>query len=389
MSNQSWNRRDFIAAAGLAGLVSATRLPAATSAPLAKSEAPASFIAHVGFAAKGDLASDRIETFLVRDGAWTRMDEPVKARQPKALALHPTLPVLYVAHSTGQHRNLPRGSVSAYRVEPSTGALTLLNREPLSLSAIRPEHLSVSPDGTSVFVSATGGGSYNLFSLAKDGALIAVPYALKQTGSGPHPLQPAARPRASVFHPSGSSIYASDLGADRLSHFANASGALTPASRVSFSPGSGPAHLAMHPSGNFLIVGNQLRPELSVIPLDAATGQLLTPVQQLPVDAATAGPLAINSQGNRLYLASNQESGKLQISTFGFSTATGRLRQIASLPVRSFGKVEQLRLVDRQLLLVGDGGIASITVEPRSGLLGTQTLVTAQPNAVSLAISLL
>jgi len=364
--NLRWSRRTFIATAGLTA-VDSMMTPLCTAEPRAKpvAQRSAPFIAYVGFAPQGGSASDRIESYRVDDGTWTNIGEPFAHQAPRSLALHPELPILYAVHSNAQYLHLPRGSVSAYSIGPA-GSLALANREPLSLSATYPEYFSISPDGRAMLVSSAGGGSYNLFSVAAGGTLLPTPYPLKQTGAGPHPLQSRAHPHAVLFHPSGVAAYTSDLGADRVTQMTLANRTLTIASRVSFAPGSGPAHLALHPSGNCIVVSSQLRPALTVLPLNRQSGKLDMPTQQMEVDAETSGPVAINRTGDRVYATASRGSGEISVSTYALSCATGRLRPMARMHLSELGNVEQIALVDDQLLLAGAKGIASLPIDRRS-----------------------
>jgi 6-phosphogluconolactonase len=383
--NLRWSRRTFIATAGLTA-VDSMMTPLCTAEPRPKpvAQRTAPFIAYVGFAPQDDSASDRIESYRVHDGTWTDLGEPFAHQAPRSLALHPQLPILYAVHSNAQYLHLPRGSVSAYAIDPA-GSLALANREPLSLSATYPEYFSISPDGRAMLVSSAG-GSYNLFSVAAGGILLPTPYPLKQTGAGPHPLQARAHPHAVLFHPSGVAAYTSDLGADRVTQMTLANGTLTIASRVSFAPGSGPAHLARHPSGNCIVVSSQLRPALTVLPLNRQSGSLDMPTQQIAIDAEASGPVAINRAGDRVYATAGRSSGEISVSTYALSCATGRLRAMARLYISELGNVEQIALVDDQLLLAGAKGIASLPIDCRSGVPGAASLVIRRPGAVSIAL---
>jgi 6-phosphogluconolactonase len=392
MSSQSaWNRRTFVSALGLTVAAAAAPAIGEGQLPLARKRPGAgpSFLAFTGFSAPGDRGMDRIECHRVEAGKWITAGAPMQCESLSALALHPKLTVLYAAHSTALHGGLPRGSVSAIAFDLASGVLRLMSRQGLSLSATRPEHLAVSPDGRTLLVSASGGGAYNFFSLAADGAILATPYALKQTGCGPHPLQGAACPHAAVFHSEGSAAYASDLGADRINHIAFDSDLPTVRSRVSLAPGSGPAYVVRHPSEELLVVASRLRPALTVIPIDTDSGNLLSPVEQLAVDAELGGPLAMSRSGDRVYMASMQRSGESVVSVFRLSRSAGRLRLLQQTPVPRFLNVEQLLRVDDQLLLVGAGGVVSLPLDVGTGLVGEPMMALKEPGAASVAVRLL
>ena len=112
------------------------------------------------------------------------------SRAPACLLLSPAQRTLYVANEVDVHEGLPRGTVEAYRVDPLDGRLTLLARRPLSLSATRPRHMALSPDGKLLAVAAYGGGIYNLLPIAEDGSIGSPSSIYKEAGCGPlAPLQ--------------------------------------------------------------------------------------------------------------------------------------------------------------------------------------------------------
>jgi 6-phosphogluconolactonase len=307
----TWSRRTFLSTAGLAG--AATASPRALVAEPHRATTP--FLAFVGFCAPNCPATHRIEQYRVDAGNWVRLRE-TSCEAPRALVMHPNLPVLYVAHCTGQHRSLPRSSVSAFTVDTRSGALVPLSCEPLALSATYPEHLAISPDGSALLISASGGGAYNIHPLAVDGAILSGLHALKQTGSGPHCFQTTAHPHAAIFHPSRLTAYASDLGSDRINHIAFSDAVPTIASRVSFTPGSGPGHIALHPSGKLLVVSNQLRPALTAVALDEETGAFSSTPQHFGLDSEVAGPLSFDPTGNYLYITTSVHSAETSITAF-------------------------------------------------------------------------
>jgi 6-phosphogluconolactonase len=374
----TWNRRTFLSTASLAGAAALSPRPLVPEPH--RTATP--FLAFVGFSGPDSPATHRIETYRVYAGAWGRLHE-VSCAAPRALVMHPKISVLYVAHCTGLHRNLPRGSVSAFTVDVSSGALLPLSCEPLALSATFPEHLAISPDGRTLHISAPRGGAYNILPLAANGAILAGLHALKQTGTGPHTLQANARPHAAIFHPSSLAAYASDLGSDRINHIAFSDGVPIIASRVSFTPGSGPGHIALHPSGKLLVVSNQLRPALTVLALDEKTGAVASTLQHFALDAALTGPLSFDPTGNYLYLTTSSHSTETSIITFRMEA--GNLRATTTMRVPAIGHPGQLLVRERELLLAGEGGIACLALGSGGRLTGEPQHVVRE-DAASIAV---
>jgi 6-phosphogluconolactonase (cycloisomerase 2 family) len=177
--------------------------------------------------------------------------------------------------------------------------------------------------------------------------------------------------------------YASDLGSDRINHIAFSDGVPTIASRVSLTPGSGPSHIALHPSAKLLVVSNQLRPALTVVALDEETDTLASTLQHFTPDAEVTGPLYFDPTGKYLYLATSAHSAETSI--IAFRMEHGNLRATARMRIPGIGHAGQLLVRERELLLVGEGGIASLALDSGGRLTGEPRHVVRE-GAVSIAV---
>ena len=128
-------RRTFLSLAGSTalGVKAGSALPSAFQAPR---------FAYI--AAKGNASG--LYVFAPREPEW-RLLQFVPAEEPVALAIHPDWRTLYVLHEVAIFRTLPRGYVSAYRIDALSAKPVLLAVQPLSLSATFPRHFAISPHG--------------------------------------------------------------------------------------------------------------------------------------------------------------------------------------------------------------------------------------------------
>ncbi|MEY3276911.1 MAG: 6-phosphogluconolactonase, partial [Verrucomicrobiota bacterium] len=173
-------------------------------------------------------------------------------RSPSFLALHPNGRFLYAVNESGRPDGRKEGAITAYAVEASTGRLRELNHVP-SVGA-GPCHLSVDPSGSQVLAANYGGGSVVSVALEPDGRLGRQTAFHQHVGSSVN----ASRQKEPHAHsvnlaPGARYAYVADLGLDRVLIYAfdAARGLSGPAREDSprLSPGSGPRHLAVHPSG--------------------------------------------------------------------------------------------------------------------------------------------
>ena len=330
MRQPLWNRREFVQWMGCSSLgtvgLRAAWLP---EGPATHTKATPVF-AYVGY---GDRSGQGIQVFVIHGERWSPT-QTIASRHPSFLALHPNQRFLYVVNEIDSYHGLPSGTVEAFAIDPHRGRLTLLNRQPLSLSAIQPRHSAVSPDGRNLVVAVPGGGAYNVLPIAMDGRLGKVSGILKEVGSGPNPNhQQASHPQMVIFDPTARHLLGTDLGSDRLNVFTLADDKLTLHGRSATQPGSGPHQITFHPNSHLLYVRNELEGSISCYGYDAANGKVLDRLQHLAIlrddsnGQRTPGTMAIHPSGKYLYVSDHRCEG---ISGWRINVATGALTPMES-----------------------------------------------------------
>lgn len=262
-------------------------------------------------------------------GALTPPELVAETTSPSFLALHPRLPVLYAANEATNPSGKTSPRISAFAVDPATGKLALLNDQP-SGGAI-PCHLAVEATGRTLVVANYTGGSVAAFPLGPDGRLGPASSLIQHTGSSVHPgRQSAPHPHGIAFDPANRFAFIADLGLDkvmvyRLDAVRGALAANDPPS-ASTKPGTGPRHLAVHPSGRFAWAINELDSTIAGFALDAATGVLRETqgISTLPAGfTGTNYPaeIALHPNGRFLY-GSNRGHDSLAIFSVEPSSGT-------------------------------------------------------------------
>lgn len=326
MASFDWSsRRLFLQS--LASLSAAAVLPADGSAHSRGPAGPA--VAYVG-------GREHLQAFRMGHTRW-HLAQSLPTRRAAFLAVHPNRRFLFAVNDVDQHSDLPAGAVESYSIDPASGQLTLLNRRTLSLSATRPRHLAITPEGGHLIVAAYGGGAYNVLPVSRSGELGAVSQILKQMGCGPHPVkQTTAHPHSLAVHPAGKFIFATDLGSDRMNVFTSAAGQLTRISQLQFPPGYGPSRLVIHPAGSLLFVQSELHGLLSCYRFEAAPCQL-RPLASRTLSQGT--PLAIHPSGRVLFATDDRSPGVL--TAWQIDEQSGLLASIGSVET---GRVHSLVL---------------------------------------------
>ncbi len=223
------------------------------------------------------------------------------AVNPSFLLVAPSGKFLYSTNEISNFQGGTSGSVSAYRVDATTGGLTLLNV--VSSVGGGPVFLSLDQTGRFLFVANYGGGNIAVLPVHADGSLGAAVDTHADTGNlGPGvatdaPLGSFAfsghdAPHAHCILPSPNNkfVVQTDLGQDRIYvySFDATSGVLTPAATpfATVPPGDGPRHIYFHPSGRWLYSIQEESSTLVVFSFNQSTGAL---VQQQMISALPPG----------------------------------------------------------------------------------------------------
>lgn len=310
-------------------------------------------------------------------GRLTPPELAAETKNPTFLAVHPNGRFLYAVAETSDFAGKRTGAVSAFRIEPQTGALTLLNQQPSGGAG--PCHLIVDKTGRCVLVANYGGGSVAALPIQSDGSLAKASAFIQHTGSSVNPKRQNA-PHAHFISPDPANRFAlaADLGADKVFvyRFDARNGSLIPNDppAASVKPGAGPRQLAFHPRGRFAYVINELDSTITAFAYDAKRGALeeLHTVPTLPdrFDGnSTCAEIEVHPSGKFLY-GSNR--GHDSIAIFAIDPKSGRLTSAGHQSTQ--GRTPRHFGIDPagKWLLAGNQGsdnIVVFSIDPKSGAL--------------------
>jgi 6-phosphogluconolactonase len=227
---------------------------------------------------------------------------------PSFLAIHPSGKLLYAVNELDKLDGKKGGGVSAFDLDPKTGALKYLNRQPSQ--GAHPCHLVVDPSGKYVLAANYTGGSVIVLPIEKDGSLGEASDFVQHQGSSVNKNRQEAPHAHSInLDKAGRFAFAADLGLDKVLvyRFDAKSGKLTPNDppAAAVDPGAGPRHFAFHPSGKQAYVINELTCTVTAFDYDAGKG-VLTPRQTIPTLAQrtkgdSTAEVVVHPSGKFLY----------------------------------------------------------------------------------------
>ena len=265
-----------------------------------------------------------VAAFDIRTGSLGALTLAAVADDPSFFVVHPDGRHLYTCNS-----GTP-GGVSAYAIDRDSRSLSHLNHH---VSTGRgPSQLSLDRSGRFVLAANYGGGYVEVIAIEPDGSLGAQTAVVQHQGHSVHPER-QTRPYAHCVttDPSNRLALAADLGSDQVLvyRFDAQMGTLTPHDppHVVVKSGSGPRHLAWHPTGPWVYLVEELSNEVTTFHWDGEGGALAErqTVPTLPADfrgESTAAEVLVHPGGRFLY-ASNR--GHDSIAVFEIAPRAGTL----------------------------------------------------------------
>jgi 6-phosphogluconolactonase len=323
-----FDRRQFLGALGALSLASC-----GGSEPEPAAEAPTQpaydhFVYFGTYTRDGASKGIYVSRVNTATGEVSQPALAAEMENPSFVAFHPNGQNLYAVSETDD------GSVSAFLIDRETGKLTLLNSQPTQGAA--PCDLQTDASGQRLAVANYTGGSTISYKLGPDGSLSAAAHFEQHQGSSVHERQKGPHAHSIEYSPDNRFLMVCDLGQDKVIHYSidPAAGTFAPAGATDLPPGSGPRHIAFHPSGKFCFTVNEIASTVSSFVYDAQSGAMtmVGTVSTLPDDftgSNTTAEIRVHPSGRYLY-ASNR--GHNSLALFAIDETTGAVTRKSNFP---------------------------------------------------------
>jgi len=258
----------------------------------------------------------------------TQLISHIKSSNPSFLAVSPDEKFVYAVQENASNGN--GGSVAAYAFDKSKGMLTFINQQPSG--GDHPCYVAVDKTGGWVFTGNYSSGSLAVLKANKKGLLEPASTIIRHEGySVNSERQNSPHVHCTVVSPDNKNLYVADLGIDKvmLYNFNSKKGKLTrsDAGFILTEAGSGPRHIALHPTGKFIYLITELTGSIVVYKnFGKADLQEEQTISALPPDfEGTIGSADIHvSPDGRFVYASNRGASNT-ISIFSVNQETGTL----------------------------------------------------------------
>ena len=248
----------------------------ASDKPMPSTASDSQHLMYVGTYTRETSAGIYAYRFDSESGTAEELGLVAEVREPSFLALHPTGKYLYAVSETDDFDESGSGSVVAFEVDANSGVLTKLNE--VSSRGAGPCHLNVDASGSMLIVANYMGGNVASLPINEDGTLGEATSFFQHEGSSVHERQDQPHAHSADFSADNRFAFFSDLGLDQVKIYQADpdAGTLAPNEppSVSVEAGSGPRHLAFHPSGRTAYGINELASTVTVYDYDEEGGAL-------------------------------------------------------------------------------------------------------------------
>lgn len=309
--------------------------PKAHSARTVKRSKMEKMLVYIGtYTSKGSKGIYLCELDM-KTGDLTLKGDVATTPNPTFLALSPNHKVLYAANEIDNFQGAKAGAVSAWAIQPKTGALKFINDS--STKGDGPCHVFVDHKGKYVYAANYGGGSFSVMPIEKNGGVGPASGFVQHTGSSVDPQRQEGPHGHSIYIDAADHFaYACDLGLDKVMVYKvdSPAGSLTPNDPPygTVPPGSGPRHAAFHPNNKYAYVINEMKSTVTSMKWNPKAGTLeqIETVSTLPADNTVENSTAeifLHPNGKFLY-GSNR--GHNSIAIFSVDESTGKVKLIGN-----------------------------------------------------------
>lgn len=324
-------RRDFLkSVAGTVAACSVARPARAAAAP----DLPT--LMYVGsFTQKDGGHGEGLSMYRRRGPSdpWVLVDVLKELADPSFVITDRQKRFVYSSHGDGTH-------ATAYRIDRSSGRLTVVNRQPTG--GVNGAHLSIDGSGRFLAVANYASGSLALLRINDDGSLAPVCDSATMDGTpGPHKTQQeSSHPHHCPFDRTGRFVVVPDKGLDKVFVYRldAARGVLEPGrpADIAARAGAAPRHVDFHPAQPYAYVINELDSTITVYQFNPEAGAL-KPIQIIPTPPSSytgnnTGAEVVVAPSGRFVYASNR--GHDSIAIFAIDQTSGLLTAVGWEPTR-------------------------------------------------------
>jgi 6-phosphogluconolactonase len=328
-NDDTLSRRDFVAGTALGALALWRREDTSRFA-----ESP---LLYVGtYTENGRRDGIHLLRMDAATGALRRVAAVDAGPNPSFLTIHPNGRTLFAVNEVSEMSGKPGGALRSFAIDAKSGGLTPINAQ--SSEGAAPCYVSTDRTGRVALVANYVGGTVAMLRIGEDGALTNASQVVQHVGTGKNAeRQEHAHAHCIMPHPNNAFALAADLGVDRVFVYRLdvAGGTLTHVEEndAVMAPGTGPRHLAFHPTLPLVYVAGELDSTVSVLRCTPESGALSLVQTVSTIPAGFAGEnypadIHVAPNGRALYVSNR---GQNSIAAFSVAAGTGMLTSLQTV----------------------------------------------------------
>ncbi|MCH5721226.1 lactonase family protein [Niabella hibiscisoli] len=222
------------------------------------------------------------------------------------------------------------GKISAFKYDPSTGSLSLINQQPNNGSA--PCYVSIDKTGKWLFAGNYSSGNLTVHAIAADGSIGPIQQTVQHTGNGPNKnRQESAHVHCTYVSPDNRFLYTPDLGIDKVMiyPFDAQTGRLNTdqSSAIIIPAGGGPRHIVFTQNGKFGYIIEELSGAITVVARKGLQHTIVQQINNLPAQYNGASADIHLSPDEHFLYTSHRGNSTIQIHQI--DAKTGRISFVA------------------------------------------------------------
>ncbi|MES2649796.1 MAG: lactonase family protein [Bacteroidota bacterium] len=303
----------------------------------------------------------------------------VDCENPSYLALSADGNFLYSISENGGDNP---GSINAFSFNKTTGQLTFINKQ--LTGGDHPCYVAVNKKNKWVAAANYTGGSLSILGINKDGSLKPAAQVIQHYGGSVlESRQKAPHVHMTIFSPREKYLVANDLGTDEVNAYRFKAKKRKPLDtaaviKIKLNAGSGPRHLAFHPSKALIYILEELTGNVSVRHFskkDISKVQIIGSDTTSPLPDKGSADIHISGDGKFLYTSNR---GKANYITIYSVAENGELTSLGTQPV--LGIQPRNFTIDEtgDFLLVANQGTNNVVIFKRNKTTGLLTEIGKQ-----------
>jgi 6-phosphogluconolactonase (cycloisomerase 2 family) len=297
----------------------------------------------------------------------------VEVTNPSYLTFSPDEQYLYAVGENDDEQ----GAVHAFSFDKGSGTLKKINSR--ATGGNGPCYITIDARGRNVHTANYGGGSISSFQVNDDGSLSPLISLIRFSGSGPDSLrQQQPHLHCVAYSPDGGSLFAADLGSDKLYRFPvqetpfQGQPVILESSMTAIEtpPGTGPRHFVFHPDGGrYLYLLGELSGEVLVYAHHLGVLEQKQVIAADTVGARGSADIHVSPDGRFLYASNRLQADGIAI--FAIDPDKGTLTKVGYQPTAKHPRNFVITPNGNYLLVASrdENRIQVFSVDKSSGLL--------------------